>query len=130
MATNWELNGRTALITGAARGIGLGTATALAQRGVRVAMLDVDGAAVETAAAGVPGAIALAADVTDRAGLASAVDQAVAELGGLDIVMANAGVAPTGFIRSVDEATFERAVAINVIGVWRTVRLCLPHVIE
>jgi NAD(P)-dependent dehydrogenase (short-subunit alcohol dehydrogenase family) len=130
MASNWELDGRTALITGAARGIGLGTAQALAKRGVRVAMLDVDGPAVEAAAAGVPGAVALAADVTDRNGLGAAVDRAVAELGGLDIVMANAGVAPTGFIRSVDEATFERTIAINLVGVWRTVRLTLPHVME
>ena len=126
----WNLNGRSALITGSARGIGLGTAAALARRGMRVAMLDVDADALERAAADVPGAIALPADVTDRDGLAAAVDAAVERLGGLDVVMANAGIAPVGFVRSVDEAVFERTLEINVLGVWRTVRLTLPHVLE
>ena len=128
--TQWQLDGRVALITGAARGIGLGTASALAQRGVRVAMLDVDASELERAAAGVPGSAAFAADVTDREELAGAVDAAVERFGGLDIVMANAGIAPVGFIRSVDEEVFERTIAVNVIGVWRTVRLTLPHVLE
>ena len=125
----WELDGRSALITGAARGIGLGTSRALAARGMRVAMLDVDAAALEEAAATVPGAAAFPADVTDRDGLRTAVEAAVERFGGLDVAMANAGIAPVGFIRSVDEEVFERTLAINVTGVWRTVRYALPHVI-
>ena len=130
MASEWKLDCRVALITGAARGIGLGTAKALASRGVRVAMLDVDADALERAAAEVPGSAGFPADVTDRDGLEAAVAAAVERFGGLDVVMANAGIAPVGFIRSIDEETFERTIAINVIGVWRTVRLTLPHVLE
>ncbi len=69
-------------------------------------------------------------DVTDRDGLQDAVDGAVERFGGIDVVVANAGIAPVGMTRSIDPSAFERTIEINLLGVWRTVRACLPHVIE
>jgi NAD(P)-dependent dehydrogenase (short-subunit alcohol dehydrogenase family) len=70
------------------------------------------------------------ADVTDRDALNAAVDGTVAAFGGIDTVFACAGIAAPGFIRTMDPAAFERIIEVNLIGVWRTIRACLPHVIE
>jgi NAD(P)-dependent dehydrogenase (short-subunit alcohol dehydrogenase family) len=75
-------------------------------------------------------AAAFECDVTDWDALERAVDGTVERFGGIDVVMANAGIAPAGMVRSVDPAAFERTVEINLLGVWRTVRACLPQVIE
>ncbi|HEX8103564.1 MAG TPA: short-chain dehydrogenase/reductase [Solirubrobacteraceae bacterium] len=126
----WNLTGRTVLITGAARGIGAETARRLAARGARVALVDLEADVLERVAADCPGSAVFTADVTDRAALQAAVDGTVEQLGGIDAVMANAGIAPVGMVRSMDPAAFERTIEINVLGVYRTVHACLPHVIE
>jgi len=126
----WDLEGRTVLITGGARGIGLETGRGLAARGARVALLDIDAAALDDAVAGVAGARAFVADVTDEASMAAAVAGVVEAFGGIDVVMANAGIAPLGLLRHIDPAVFERTWDINFVGAWRTIRLTLPHVIE
>jgi NAD(P)-dependent dehydrogenase (short-subunit alcohol dehydrogenase family) len=77
-----------------------------------------------------PDATAWDADVTSWEQLEAAIDGIFAHYGGIDVVVANAGVAPTGFIRNIDPAAFERTIEINLLGVWRTVRTALPHVIE
>jgi NAD(P)-dependent dehydrogenase (short-subunit alcohol dehydrogenase family) len=69
-------------------------------------------------------------DVTDTEALEAAVSGAVERFGGIDVVMANAGIAPMGMTRSTDPMAFERTIEINLLGAWRTVRACLPHVIE
>jgi NAD(P)-dependent dehydrogenase (short-subunit alcohol dehydrogenase family) len=71
----------------------------------------------------------VAADVTDEVGLAAAVEQAVAVLGGLDVVLANAGVLSLGTARSIDPGVFAHIVDVNVTGVFRTVHACLPHLV-
>ena len=76
-----------------------------------------------------PGAAAFEADITDVEALSDAVEAAVERFGGIDVVVANAGLAGAGMVRSIDPAVFERTVEVNLLGVWRTVRLCLPHVI-
>jgi NAD(P)-dependent dehydrogenase (short-subunit alcohol dehydrogenase family) len=69
-------------------------------------------------------------DVTDWRALDGAVEGAVDRFGGIDVVMANAGISPAGMVRSIDPAAFEKTLEINLFGVWRTVRSCLPQVIE
>src|SRR5918999_4440213 len=94
----YDLAGKTALITGSARGIGLATAKAAASRGANVVVVDLDRDAAERAASEVHDtrALGLAADVTDRGALQQAVAQTVERFGGLDVVVANAGVASRG----------------------------------
>ena len=121
-----------ALITGAARGIGLGTARALHARGDSVALLDLDGDATAEVAAGVGDrALGLAGDVTDQASLDAAVAEAVSRFGGLDVAVANAGISPPGRTGRVYETDlFEQVIDVNLLGVWRTIRATLPHLIE
>jgi NAD(P)-dependent dehydrogenase (short-subunit alcohol dehydrogenase family) len=68
--------------------------------------------------------------VTDWQALERAVEGTVERFGGIDVVMANAGISPAGMVRSIDPAAFETTLEINLFGVWRTVRSCLPQVIE
>jgi NAD(P)-dependent dehydrogenase (short-subunit alcohol dehydrogenase family) len=128
--THWDLSGRTVLVTGAARGIGAETSRRLAARGARVALLDLEADVLAPVAADCPGSASFVADVTDPAALQAAVDGTVERLGGIDAVVASAGIAPVGMVRSVDPVAFERTIEVNVLGVWRTIRACLPHVIE
>jgi NAD(P)-dependent dehydrogenase (short-subunit alcohol dehydrogenase family) len=126
-----DLRGKTVLVTGAARGIGAESARQLSARGARVALVGLEpGELARVAAQCGPEAAAFEADVTDTDALAAAVAAAVERFGGIDVVIANAGVAPTGFVRAMDPAAFERTIEVNLLGVWRTVRACLPHVIE
>lgn len=132
MAKPWDISGRVALITGGARGIGLDTARRLAGGGMRLALVDIDGelAAREAEAIGGEAAIGIAADVTDREAIEAAVAETVERFGSLDVVIANAGVGPpTATMLSVDPDAFERTLEIDLLGVWRTVRAGLPHVV-
>ena len=126
-----DLSGKTVLITGAARGIGAETARQLSARGARIALVGLEPEELARVAQQCgPGAAAFEADVTDNDALAGAVASVVEHFGGIDVVMANAGVVGTGFVRSMDPAIFERTIEVNLLGVFRTVRACLPHVIE
>ena len=77
-----------------------------------------------------PDAIWFETDVTDWDALERAVSGTVERFGGIDVVLANAGIATGGLVRSTDPAAWERVIEVNLLGVWRTVRTCLPHVIE
>jgi NAD(P)-dependent dehydrogenase (short-subunit alcohol dehydrogenase family) len=127
----WTTRGRTVLITGAARGLGAETARRVAARGANVALvgLEPDELARVAEQCG-SNAAWFECDVTDTEALGRAVTGTIERFGGIDAVMANAGIAPMGMVRSTDPAAFERTVEINLLGVWRTVRACLPHVIE
>jgi NAD(P)-dependent dehydrogenase (short-subunit alcohol dehydrogenase family) len=129
----YPVNGRVALITGAAMGIGFETARALHARGASVVLTDLDAANTKQAAAaiGEERTLGLAADVTDRAALEKAVAATVERFGRLDIVVANAAVAnKPGTVRAMDDEDFERTIAVDLAGVWHTVRVALPHIIE
>jgi NAD(P)-dependent dehydrogenase (short-subunit alcohol dehydrogenase family) len=127
----WDLRGKTVLITGAARGIGAETARRVAAAGANVALVGLEPQELERVAAQCgTNAAAFECDVTDWDHVERAVEGAVARFGGIDVVMANAGIASAGMTRSIDPRAFERMLDVNLMGVWRTVRTCLPHVIE
>ncbi|MCW3063061.1 MAG: short-chain dehydrogenase [Solirubrobacterales bacterium] len=128
----YDVRGRVALVTGGARGIGFATARGLYDRGASVALVDLGAEEAEASAAKLGDrAIGIAADVTDRDAIEAAVQETVERLGGLDIVVANAGIAPAAATtRAMDYDAFERVIEVNLLGVWRTVRAGLPHVVE
>jgi NAD(P)-dependent dehydrogenase (short-subunit alcohol dehydrogenase family) len=127
-----RLPGRVALVTGAARGIGLATAQALHDRGASVVLMDLDPGAASEAADGVgERALGVGGDVTDPGANRAAVAQAVERFGGLDIAVANAGIAPAGAtVKAMPLEAFERVLDVNLIGVYRTVSAALPQVAE
>lgn len=130
--STYDLQGKVALVTGAARGIGLGTAKALTARGARVVVLDLDQDAADRAAAELGGeAFGLAADVTDSGALQRAVATIVERFGHLDVVVANAGIANTGAtLRAMSGEAFDRVLDVNGYGVVRTVQAALPEIVR
>jgi NAD(P)-dependent dehydrogenase (short-subunit alcohol dehydrogenase family) len=129
----YDLNGRVALVTGAARGIGFETARQMHLRGASVAVLDLDAAEASEAAERIgERAIGLAADVTDMGAMQAAVAAVVERFGGLDVAVANAGIAQKEFgtARAISGEEWERVFEVDLLGVWRTVRAALPQVVE
>lgn len=131
MAQRFPVRGKVAVVTGAARGIGLATATELSRRGATVVVVDLDGEAARTAAESLTGpALGLAADVTDRGAMQRVVAEAVERFGGVDIVVANAGIASRGAtFRAMSPEVFDRVLDVNLHGVHRTVAAALPEVV-
>ncbi len=121
---------RSVLITGGASGIGAALARALTARGARVGLIDVSGDALAAVAEGVPGAVTAVADVRDREALTAAIDDLAGRLGGLDVAVANAGIATAGPLRLVAPESFEDTIAVNLMGVWHTARATIPHLLE
>src|SRR5256885_16709813 len=103
-----SLQGKTLFITGGASGIGAETARQAAQRGARLALVDVDGEGAERVAASLPQAIGIQADVRDYDSIVAAVDRTVETFGGIDIVLANAGIENTGTARGLPIEDLER----------------------
>lgn len=130
---SYDLNGKVALVTGAARGIGFETARQLHLRGAGVGVLDLDvGAAREAAERIGPRAFGVGADVTDEGGMLAAVAAVVDRFGGLDVAVANAGIAPPTVTtaRTMPGEEWKRVVDVNLIGAWYTARAALPQVSE
>jgi NAD(P)-dependent dehydrogenase (short-subunit alcohol dehydrogenase family) len=132
MASMSNMKGKVVLITGGARGIGVATARALAQQGARLILTDVDKEPLDAIGSelGADVALTVVADVTDLPAMEAAVAAGVARFGGIDVVVANAGIASYGSVLGVDPATFRRVIDININGVFHTVRAALPAVIE
>jgi NAD(P)-dependent dehydrogenase (short-subunit alcohol dehydrogenase family) len=129
----YSLNGKVALVTGAARGIGYETARQIHMRGGSVAVLDLDpGEAREAAERIGERAFGIGADVTDQGAMMAAVAETVERFGGLDVAVANAGIAQKEFatIRGISGEEWERVFEVDLLGVWRTVRAALPQIVE
>ncbi|MFC8195016.1 SDR family NAD(P)-dependent oxidoreductase [Streptomyces sp. NPDC060006] len=116
-----DFEGLRALVTGGASGIGRATAELLASRGARVAVLDLDPAGVEKPLLG------YRADVTDDESVRRAVAAAAADLGGLDVLVNNAGIGAQGTVEDNDDEVWHRVLDVNVVGMVRAARAALPH---
>jgi NAD(P)-dependent dehydrogenase (short-subunit alcohol dehydrogenase family) len=129
----YDLNGKVALVTGAARGIGFETARQMHMRGASVAVIDLDADQAREAAERIGArAIGIGADVTDDTAIKGAVAEAVERFGGLDVVVANAGIAQAkvATVRGIGSEEWERVFEVDLLGVWRTVRAALPQIVE
>ncbi|HEX9966564.1 MAG TPA: short-chain dehydrogenase/reductase [Solirubrobacterales bacterium] len=129
----YDLNGKVALVTGAARGIGFETARQLHARGASVAVLDIDAAEAREAAERIGSrAIGIGADVTEMGAMQAAVAETVKRFGGLDVAVANAGIAQARLatVRGIGAEEWERVFEVDMLGVWRTVRAVLPQIVE
>jgi 2-keto-3-deoxy-L-fuconate dehydrogenase len=118
-----DFEGIAAIVTGAASGIGLATAELFAERGARVCVLDLVNPPRE-------GLLYRAADVTDDAQVRDAVTEAVRELGGLDVLVNNAGIGAQGTVEDNSDAEWHRVFDVNVFGIVRVTRACLPSLRE
>ncbi len=114
---------RRVLITGGASGIGAATVARFQEDGCRVAALDLNEAMLAASTADVK----VVCDVTDEASVAAAVESAVAELGGLDVVVTSAGIASRGSAVECTPQEFDRVMSVNLRGVFLTCRATIPH---
>ncbi|MCA0996481.1 L-iditol 2-dehydrogenase [Alloyangia pacifica] len=126
-----RLQGKCALITGAARGIGAAFAEAYLREGAKVAIADIDLARAEaTATALGDGAVAVHMDVTDQASIDSAVAESVARLGRIDILINNAALFTAAPLTEITREDYARVFDINVAGVLFTMQAAAKHMIE
>src|SRR5947209_12545811 len=127
----FDVNGRTVFITGAARGIGAAIAERLHARGAKVSLVGLEPERLEENAARMGDrAMAFEADVTDLDSLQRAVAATVERFGGIDVAIANAGIAFTGTLATAPVEHVERTLAVNLLGVWRTDRAVIGQIAE
>ncbi|MGA4634913.1 SDR family NAD(P)-dependent oxidoreductase [Pseudomonas solani] len=127
----YDLHGKVVLITGATGGLGRAAAQALRGRGAKLALLDLDPGSLDEMAATLGGpdvAAGWGADVRSIESLETALKAAAQHFGGIDVVVAGAGVSSVVALEYIDPATFDRVIDINLNGVARTFRAALPHV--
>jgi NAD(P)-dependent dehydrogenase (short-subunit alcohol dehydrogenase family) len=130
MGRSFDLEGKVVVVTGGGRGIGFGTAQALAMRGAVCVIVDLEQGAAEGAAARLSGgALGLAADVSDRGAMQRVIATVTEQRGGVDVVIANAGVAPRlATLRAMNSENFDRVLAVNLAGVYNTVLTAVPQI--
>ncbi|TDP02519.1 3-oxoacyl-[acyl-carrier protein] reductase [Flavobacterium sp. 245] len=129
-----DLKNKTALITGAGKGIGKAIAIALAKEGVNLILIartqaDVDQLADQTTNLGVK-SLALAADVSDMNSINAAVEKALAEFKNIDILINNAGIASFGKFLELEPSDWEKIIQVNLMGTYYTTRAVIPNMIE
>lgn len=127
-----DIDGRVVFVTGAARGLGAEIARQAHAAGACVALIGRRLETLQRLADDLgPRAAAFQADVTDAEALQQAADGAVAAFGGIDVVVANAGIAPPSEpVATIDPADFEHTVEVDLLGQWRTARATLPALID
>jgi NAD(P)-dependent dehydrogenase (short-subunit alcohol dehydrogenase family) len=127
-----DLDGKVVFVTGAARGLGAEVARQAYAKGAYVALVGRRIAPLDQLAADLGDrAAAFEADVTDLAALERAAERTAERFGGIDVVVANAGIAPpSDTILTIDPQAFEHTVDVDLLGQWRTMRATLPHVVQ
>ncbi|MDP6706764.1 MAG: SDR family NAD(P)-dependent oxidoreductase [Alphaproteobacteria bacterium] len=124
------LSGKTAIITGAAQGIGRAIAERFAEEGVRLALFDIDGEQLREAATALGGeTVAEVVDVLDFEGLMTAVERVAGALGGPDIMVNNAGTIAIGPVAETSEADWRRVIDVNLTGTFNGCRAVMPRMI-
>jgi len=130
-ASEQELTGRVAIVTGAGAGIGAGIAAMLAEAGAAVAVADIDGERAASTAKGIEKrggrAITVTADVSDAREIDAMVRQTVTDLGGVDILVNNAGIATTELVEDLDEEKWRGVLDVNLTGPFLCCKAVLPH---
>jgi len=116
-----EFDGVRVIVTGGASGIGAATTSHLVRRGAKVAVLDLNPEAVPAPA------LAIRCDVADDASVRAAVERAAGELGGIDVVVNNAGIGAQGTVADNDDAEWHHVFDVNVVGAVRVSRAALPY---
>lgn len=125
------LDGKVAIVTGGAQGIGRAIADGLAAAGARVVIADLRGA--EDAAAAYPGGVGLTADVSDEAAVQAMADETARRCGGIDVLVNNAGLYATLAMRpfeQIDVAEWRRVMDVNVLSMFLTCRAVVPYLRE
>ncbi len=130
-----QLKGKRALITGASRGLGYATANGLAREGVRLVINSRDEAAVQSAAKTIATetgseAFGISGDVTDPTVVKKLIEESAHVLGGLDILITNAGGPPSGKFESFDDDTWQEAIELSFMSHVRLIRAALPHLVR
>jgi NAD(P)-dependent dehydrogenase (short-subunit alcohol dehydrogenase family) len=127
-----SVKGKVVFITGGARGIGAEVARQLYAKGAKLVLTDLDKVALQDIASDLDGdrVLTLVADVRDLTSMEGAVSRAVGQFGGVDVVIANAGIATFGTVLNVQPAAFKTLIDVNVLGVFHTVRAALPSIID
>jgi 3-oxoacyl-[acyl-carrier protein] reductase len=127
-----RFDGRVAVVTGAARGIGFGTATRFAEEGASVAVIDLDESAAAEAAAKLPGGkhLGIGADVSNAESVDAAVTRVVAELGGLHILVNNAGITRDNLLFKMTEEDWDLVMNVHLKGAFLMTRAAQKHFVE
>lgn len=129
-----ETSKRVAMVTGASKGIGLGIAHVFAAQGYKVALVARHAEAAEEAVAAIVAdggeAVAISADVTDRASLKSAVEKVQSAFGGLDVLCANAGIFPSADLETMSEDDWDLVLNTNLKGMFNSVQAAIPALKE
>lgn len=130
-----RFDGRVAVITGAARGIGFGTATRFAEEGASVAIVDLDEAAAAEAAAKLPltegaKAIGVGANVSDGASVDAAVERIVTELGGIHVLVNNAGITRDNLLFKMTEEDWDLVMGVHLKGAFLMTKAAQKHFVE
>jgi NAD(P)-dependent dehydrogenase (short-subunit alcohol dehydrogenase family) len=128
MPIDESLHGKVALVTGAGAGLGAAIARRLASDGAQVVVSDIDLDAARQVASSIDGAIAIATDVTDEHQVRSLVEQTVEHFGNLHIAIPNAGVGEVRAIAQMSYADWRRTTAVNLDGVFLTIRYAAPAI--